>query len=112
MYGPRRLMNASRGPGPGSWVNRDVIQSPVTMEIAVNDVIAVSAWPSFACVGRTRVWPAAAAAVAAATLSPRTRPRPACRAHDPGVGRTTTKEHGYGPTDGEVTGDRGDSVRG
>lgn len=42
------LMNASRSPGPRSWVNHDVIPSPVTMETAVNDVIAVSAWPSFA----------------------------------------------------------------
>jgi len=48
VYGPR-LMNASRSPGPGSWVNHDVIPSPVTMDTAVNDVIAVSAWPSFVC---------------------------------------------------------------
>lgn len=44
------LMNASHSPGrPGSWVNHDVIPLPVTMGTIVNDVIAVSVWPSFAC---------------------------------------------------------------
>jgi len=42
-------MNASRGPGPGSWVNHDVIPFPVTMDTTVNDVIAASVWPSFVC---------------------------------------------------------------
>lgn len=70
VWGPG-LMNASRGPGPGSWVNRDVIPSPVTIEIVVNDVIAVSAWPSFACRTNARLtWNGCRALVCYVTFPP------------------------------------------